>query len=400
MNDSYDALVIGGGPGGATAALLLARAGWSVALVERKTFPRRKVCGEYLSATSLPLLEHLGVAEVFRDRAGPPVSRVGLFAGSAMLSADLPRPGGRNAEWGRALAREHLDSLLLDQARRSGVKICQPCAAMALRRTGQGYECLLKSLSSQDVFQLHANIIVAAHGSWETGSLPTQPARLGPRPSDLFGFKAHFRNSDLAAGLMPLLAFPGGYGGMVHCDGGRVSLSCCVGRDVLSRIRDRGRGDAGETVLGHILEACKGARLALDGATREGAWLSAGPIRPGIRLHAPTGIFPVGNAAGEAHPVVAEGISMAMQSAWLLAQRLIARRRTSRLPNLGQVMTDYAAAWRRHFAARLYASAVVAQWAMWPAAVASTLPLMRTFQSMLTWGARLSGKAKRTNIAY
>ncbi|MBL8793717.1 MAG: FAD-dependent oxidoreductase, partial [Planctomycetia bacterium] len=36
MTDAFDAVVIGGGPGGSTAALLLARAGWSVALVERK----------------------------------------------------------------------------------------------------------------------------------------------------------------------------------------------------------------------------------------------------------------------------------------------------------------------------------------------------------------------------
>jgi flavin-dependent dehydrogenase len=56
MEQRCDALVIGGGPAGATAALLLARAGWSVVLLERKAFPRRKVCGEYLSATSLPLL--------------------------------------------------------------------------------------------------------------------------------------------------------------------------------------------------------------------------------------------------------------------------------------------------------------------------------------------------------
>ena len=61
MTDRFDTLVLGGGPGGAAAALLLARAGWKVVVLERKEFPRRKVCGEYLSATNLPLLDHLGV---------------------------------------------------------------------------------------------------------------------------------------------------------------------------------------------------------------------------------------------------------------------------------------------------------------------------------------------------
>src|SRR5438034_9989526 len=101
MTDRYDALVIGGGPGGAAAALLLARAGRAVAVVERKAFPRRKVCGEFLSATSLPLLDHLSVGDAFRRAAGPDVRRVGLFAGPAVLTADLPAAPGRDS-WGRA----------------------------------------------------------------------------------------------------------------------------------------------------------------------------------------------------------------------------------------------------------------------------------------------------------
>ncbi len=47
----YDAIVIGAGVAGATAAILLARAGWSVAVVEKSAFPRRKVCGECIAAT-------------------------------------------------------------------------------------------------------------------------------------------------------------------------------------------------------------------------------------------------------------------------------------------------------------------------------------------------------------
>jgi flavin-dependent dehydrogenase len=396
VSDRCDALVIGGGPGGATAALLLARAGWSVTLLERKAFPRHKVCGEYLSATNLPLLEQLGVADAFRDQAGPDVRRVGLYAGGRMLHADLPRPGGRGAAWGRALARDRLDTLLLEQAARAGVDVRQPWSAVGLAEEGGAYRCTAESGTTGAVAEVCTPVVVAAHGSWERGTLPTQKATHPARPTDLFGFKAHFRNSDLPAGLMPLLAFPGGYGGMVHCDRGRVSLSCCVRRDRLRQIR-RGREDgAGEAVLDYLADSCRGVRRALAGAVRDGAWLAAGPIRPGIRVGGPGGLFTVGNAAGEAHPAVAEGISMAMQSAWLLARGLAAwRRQGASAADLPAVGRDYAAAWRRSFAPRLYASTVLAHWAMRPAAVAGTLPVLRGFPGLLTWAAQLTGKATR-----
>lgn len=393
-----DALIIGGGPAGSTAALLLAKAGWSVGLVEKARFPRRKVCGEFVSATNLPLLRHLGVADAFLEGAGPEVRQVGLFSGGHVITADMPRPGaacGPGEGWGRALGRDRLDTLLLERAAAAGVRVWQPWSAIELAAEPTGYLCKAVCRENSQSAGLKARIVIAAHGSWEHGALPTQPPRPAPRPSDLFGFKARFLNSRLPIGLMPLLAFPGGYGGMVHSDRGSLSLSCCIRRDQLERARlAAGPVAAADAVLTHITKSCRAAREALAGAELEHRWLSAGPIRPGIRSCGSGGIFLIGNAAGEAHPAVAEGIGMAMQSAWLLCRRLTAQPAADLSgAALDAARQDYAAAWRKALAPRIHAAAFIAHWAMRPTAVSCTLPLLRLFPIILKTGARLSGKA-------
>jgi len=385
----YDALIVGGGPAGSTTALLLARAGWSVALVERAAFPRRKVCGEYLSASNMPLLDRLGVGGLFREQAGPPIRRVGLFAGKTMIEADLPTP--RGTAWGRALSRERLDSLLIEGARQSGADVRQPCKISRVARAGNLFECGLESSANRATDVLKARIVVAAHGSWDAGSLPTQPPRQAPKASDWLGFKSHFYDSSLPPDLMPLVAFPGGYGGMVRSETGRVSLSCCLRRDKVTALRQMSSGDAGPAILRHIEENCAGVKQTLAGARRDGPWLAAGPLRPGVRTARHPGIFLVGNAAGEAHPVIAEGISIALQSAWLLCRRLIAWK-VRETPALASVARAYADDWRRHFRLRICLSQVIAEWAMRPAAVACSVPLFRFCPPVLTAFARLSGK--------
>jgi menaquinone-9 beta-reductase len=387
----YDALVIGAGPAGATAARLLAKAGRSVAVVEKSSFPRRKVCGEFISATSLPLLHGSDIREEFLAEAGPEVRRVGLFAGDAAMSSQMPPAGNSVAGWGRALGRDRLDLLLADAAARAGATVWQPWKMLGLQREAAGFLCTIAAVNGETK-ELRARIVLAANGSWERSPLLPDRARIH-QGSELLAFKAHFLDADLARDLMPLLVFPGGYGGMVHSDNGRVSLSCCVRRDVLEQCRLEHRTrHAGDSVLQHIRATSAGVRQALSGARLDGSWLAAGPIRPGIRRRYADGIFYLGNIAGEAHPIIAEGISMAMQSAWLLCRRLIeADEPRIASPAMTEIGRLYAADWKAAFAMRIRAASVLAHLAMWPKA-SRALPLVERFPALLTWGARLSGK--------
>jgi len=341
------------------------------------------------------LLKELGLLDEFLGQAGPPIRRVGLFAREVTLAAPMPVPAPGSVEWGRALGREHLDLLLLDAARRAGAEVLQPWKATGLRRLDKDHQCtIVKAGRSKE---LTAPVVIAAHGSWQTGTLPTQPP-IEHQPADLLGFKAHFINSELPADLMPLLAFPGGYGGMVNSDGGRVSLSCCIRRDALERLRIAfGAARAADAVLQHIETSCLSVRDVLRNAVPERTWLAAGPIRPGVRIHHTDGLFRVGNCAGEAHPIVAEGISMAMQSAALLCRLLVAQRGdVAAGRGTAGIGATYAAEWNRLFRLRVRASSLFATLAMSPVAATLALPLMQGFPGLLTVGAQWSGKVDQT----
>ena len=389
---AFDAIVVGGGPAGATSAQALARAGLSVAVVEKASFPRRKVCGEFISATTWPLLRRLGVGESLLARAGPAIRRVGFHAGEAIVDAPMPAPVGHDA-WGRAIGRDVLDGELLDAAVRAGVRTWQPWALHACEDDGSVWRLALEGPHGERA-ELTARVLVAAHGSWEHGrALATQANRRAPQDDDLLGFKAHFRATRLFQEEMPLVLFRGGYGGLVTSDAGRTSFSCCIRRDALHSARAaHPRASAGDAVLGYAMATCAGLREALGDATRDGPWLGAGPIRPGIREPARGRLFAVGNAAGEAHPLVAEGLSMAMQSGAMLAAQIAAA------PDLGDralaaVGARYSAAWRRQFAPRVRASQAFAAAALTPGLQRAAARLFPRLPALLTWGARRSGKA-------
>ena len=399
MQTGFDAIIMGAGPAGSTAAILLARAGWKVALVEKRRFPRRKVCGECIAASNLPLLDALGIGAQFDISAGPALRRVALMQGDRSVVADMPPAGDARHAWGRALGRETLDTLLLAQAGSAGAVVLQPWAVQSFGGPAGNHRCEVKVVDSAHSMTLRAPVLIAAHGSWE--ALPSNRAarHLDRRASDLFAFQANFSGASLAEGLLPVLSFDGGYGGMVVGDNGILTLACCIRRDRLDACRRAAPGTrAGEAVEAMLRRQCHGVAEALAEARPAGVWLAAGPIAPGIRLRPDESFFRIGNAAGEAHPIIGEGLSMAIQSAWLLCEQL--------LPQVGQsadksqaagepgVGERYAAEWRRQFTPRLRLAAAFAHLAMRPGLASPLLALLGRWPSLLTEAARWGGKAR------
>jgi len=399
MQTRFDALIIGAGLAGSSAAILLAKAGWSVALIEKQGFPRQKVCGECVAASNLPLLDALGIGRDFAHHAGPELKRVALMRGTQNISADLPQAADPRHPWGRALGRETLDTLLLARARAHGALVLQPWAVQSIRSVAGTHHCMVRETASGRQQLLHAPVAICAHGSWEP--LPEERAtlRMGRSGNDLLAFKANFASAHLAAGLLPVLLFNGGYGGMVLADGGIVTLACCLRADRLDTLRRAAPGQtAGEVVENMLMRECTGVAEALVGALRCGPWLASGPLRPGVRLRTEDQAFRIGNAAGEAHPIIGEGISMALQSAWLLCSHLESAR--PRRADAGQatwqneVRKGYAAEWRRNFVPRLRLAAALANLAMRPAGAAFLMATFTHFPNLLTRGAIWSGKVR------
>lgn len=129
MGQTYDAVIVGGGPAGSTVATFLARAGRSVLVLERERFPRFHV-GESLLPFSLPIFERLGVAEKIRQAGYQ--EKYGAFFWNEKGGTTRPVVFGSAFDDRHPMAyqvkRAEFDDLLLRHSAESGAEVLQETA--------------------------------------------------------------------------------------------------------------------------------------------------------------------------------------------------------------------------------------------------------------------------------
>jgi len=349
LSRRHDFLVLGGGPAGATFAALAAAAGASVLLLERERFPREKLCGEFLSAEGVAVLERLSLLGELRKRGAVSIGACRITdARGRTVAADLPELPGLGRE-GLGLSRATLDGAVLSLAAKRGVKIRDRVeATVPILSNGRVIGMRHRQVGSQ-VFgeAATAAVVVAADGRKSRLVQALHPKLGDPLRStkhSWFGLQTHVLGASLPDDRrIELCLFPGGYAGLSRVENGRVNLCLLATVEAL-----RACGGSPDDLLRERILANATALAVLGDAPVHGEWKSVGPLKFGPRRPCASGVLFLGDAAGTVDPFCGEGMSLALRSAELALSAALEGASTGALE--ADAARRYERAWRAELA--------------------------------------------------
>ncbi|WP_019515349.1 NAD(P)/FAD-dependent oxidoreductase [Sphingomonas sp. Mn802worker] len=312
-------LIVGAGPAGTAAAIMLARGGAPPVVLERARETGDALCGGFVSWRTIRTLEQLGIDA---DALNPSRAvRARIFAGGRCGEAMLPRPA-------LAVSRHRLDTVMQDRAAMLGAKIER---GVAVRMIDD------RTVTTADGATIAPEALLLASGKHDIRGLARPAEARGQDPA--LGLRIRIASSPriraLVADAIELHLFDRGYCGIVLQEDGSANACMAVHR---SRLRDAGSPEA---LLHEIAAEAPALADRLD-AGRGADWGTIDAIANvpyGWRTGATTaGVFRLGDQAAVIPSLAGEGIGIAVASGWSSARALLAA---------GPLQ---AATWQRQFA--------------------------------------------------
>ncbi len=324
-NNSFDVIVIGGGPAGSTISTILAREGRTVVLFEKEEFPRHHI-GESLMTDTYWTFKRMGLLE--KLKAGPFVRKYSVQFANASGKESRPfyffeaMHHESAVTW--QVTRSEFDKLLIEHAADQGAHVHQGAAVKRVLFEGDkavGVEVQMKDGSRQT---FSSNVVVDATGQSAMLSNKFRWRVRDPKlkKAVLYSyFKGAHREPDLNGGATLVLRTPPGSGGWfwyIPLENDVTSVGIVANPEYL--LKGRGQ-DLGE-IFKEEIEKCEAVRKRVESGTRVDKIYSILDYSYRSKRNAGNGFIIIGDAYGFLDPIYSSGVLLALKMAELAADAI------------------------------------------------------------------------------